>query len=339
MSRIAVIGSGAWGTALALHLERNHDHQISLWSYSKSVAKSLLDKRVNTQFLPGFPVPEEIKVTTSLTEAITNADLVIAVVPSQHMRAVMEQLAPRMRPGQVVISATKGIEDRTFLRMSEVISDVLRKSHDGTSQNPIAVLSGPSFAQEVAAGKTTALTLAVAGDTALASRLRADFSSPAFRVYTSDDVIGVEIGGALKNVIAIAAGIAAGLDLGTNGAAALITRGLAEITRLAVACGGRAETLAGLAGMGDLVLTTTGGLSRNRTVGLGLGKGQSLEETLEQLHGKVAEGVQSTTAALGLARKFGVELPITEQIEAILHRRKLPIDAIRELMTRPGRGE
>ena len=214
--------------------------------------------------------------------------------------------------------------------MSQVISSV--------THNPAAVLSGPSFAQEVAAGSPTAI-VAAANDQAIAQIIQREFSSSSLRIYTNDDITGVELGGAMKNVIALAAGVVTGLNLGHNSAAALITRGIAEMTRLAVACGGRRQTLAGLSGIGDLVLTCTGSLSRNRAVGIELGRGRQLPDILASLHGKVAEGVRSTHAALGLAARYGVEMPITEQVDAILHRNKSPKEAIRELMARPGRDE
>jgi glycerol-3-phosphate dehydrogenase (NAD(P)+) len=228
-----------------------------------------------------------------------------------------------------MVSATKGLEEKSLLRMSQVIASL--------TDNPCGVLSGPSFAAEVAAGIPTAIV--AAGTPAVAQTIQKEFSSPTLRLYTNDDVAGVELGGALKNVIALAAGVVHGLDLGYNSGAALITRGIAEITRLAVACGGRRQTLAGLSGIGDLVLTCTGSLSRNRTVGTELGKGRALPEILEGLQGKVAEGIRSTTAALGLAARYGVEMPITEQMDAILHRGKSPKEAIRELMARPGKDE
>ena len=235
-------------------------------------------------------------------------------MPSEHLRATYEHFAPLLRADQIIVSATKGIEDHTLLRMSEVIQETLAKQ---SLDLPIGVLSGPSFAQEVAAGSPTALTIA-STDNVLAARIQREFSGATLRLYTNDDVVGVELGGALKNVIAIASGIVTGLGLGHNTAAALITRGIAEITRLAIACGGRRETLAGLSGIGDLVLTCTGSLSRNRLVGIELGKGRQLDEILEGLHGKVAEGVRTTFAACGLARKHGIEMPITEQMAAIL---------------------
>jgi glycerol-3-phosphate dehydrogenase (NAD(P)+) len=247
----------------------------------------------------------------------------------------MARLGPHLHAGHVVVSATKGVEDHTSLRMTEVISSCLRET--GLTL-PIGAFSGPSFALEVAQGQPTAVTVAF-DDPAIAARIRNEFSSETLRLYTSTDVIGVELGGALKNVIAIAAGVAAGVGLGYNSAAGLITRGIAEITRLAVACGGRRETLAGLSGVGDLVLTCTGSLSRNRTVGQELGRGRKLPEILAGLGGKVAEGVLTTRAALGLARQHGIEMPIAEQMELILDEGKDPREAIKELMLRPGKDE
>jgi glycerol-3-phosphate dehydrogenase (NAD(P)+) len=235
------------------------------------------------------------------------------------------------------VSATKGIENDTFLRMTEVITDVVHHAHGGFYPR-IAALSGPTFAIEVAENHPTALTVASA-DQDLAGLVQLEFSDPRFRVYTSDDVVGVELGGSLKNIVAIAAGVCDGLGLGHNSVAALITRGLAEITRLVVACGGRAETMAGLAGLGDLVLTCTGGLSRNRTVGVELGRGRNLNDIIAGMHGMVAEGVLTTNAAVGLAKKTGVEMPITEQMHAILQQGKSPQHAIRDLMARPSTSE
>ncbi len=325
MSRIAIVGSGSWGTALALSLARRGDHSIALWSHSAAVSA----------YLPGFLIPQQVEPVRDLAAALVGADIVISAVPSQHVRAIYDSMAPFLEPGQIIVSATKGIEDQTFLRMTQVIEQVLA---DRNLSMPCGALSGPSFAQEVASGAPTAITIACR-DSRLASRLQEELSAPALRLYTNDDVIGVELGGALKNVIAIAAGIAAGLGLGHNSAAAIITRGVAEITRLAVACGGHRETLAGLSGLGDLVLTCTGPLSRNRSVGMELGRGAKLPVILAQLQGKVAEGVRTTSAALGLAKAHSVEMPITEQMAAILEHGKSPQDAIRELMARPGRDE
>ena len=303
MSRIAVLGSGAWGTALAISLARRGGHHVALWSYAKDVAATMREKRENTAFLPGFRISEEVVIFEEAAATLEGAEIVVSVTPSQFVRSSYEGFAQYLRDGQLLVSATKGIEDETYQRMTEVIGEVLAKRG---MELPCGVLSGPSFAQEVAAGAPTALTIA-STDAKLAAKVQRDFSSSTLRLYTNDDVVGVELGGSLKNVIAIAAGIVAGLELGHNSNAALITRGIAEMTRLAVACGGRRETLAGLSGIGDLVLTCTGSLSRNRTVGMGLGQGRKIDDILAGLEGKVAEGVRTTSAALGLARKYRVE--------------------------------
>ena len=271
-----------------------------------------------------------MRVTADLLSAVTDADILLSVTPSQHLRSTLAAIAPRLGPDQVLVSASKGLEDASHLRMTQVIASVVPYAS--------AVLSGPSFAQEVAAAQPTAVVIASTFP-GIAQRLQRDFASPSLRLYTNDDVPGVELGGALKNVIALAAGVVHGLELGANPSAALITRGIAEITRLALACGGRRETLAGLAGIGDLVLTSTGALSRNRLVGIELGRGRHLPEILARLNGKVAEGVRATTGALGLAARHGVEMPITEQMNAVLHHSKAPREAIRDLMSRPGRDE
>jgi glycerol-3-phosphate dehydrogenase (NAD(P)+) len=335
MSRIAIMGSGAWGTAIAISLARRGGHEVTLWSYAADVAAAMRDQRENSAFLPGFSLPESIGVTENAAEALTDAEIIVSVTPSEFIRASFQGFAPYLNDGQLLVSATKGIEDKSYLRMTQVIGEVLAARG---LQLRCGVLSGPSFAQEVAAGAPTAITIA-SPEPALASRVQYDFSSNSLRIYRNDDVVGVELGGSLKNVIAIAAGIVAGLGLGYNSNAALITRGIAEITRLAIACGGRRETLAGLSGLGDLVLTCTGSLSRNRTVGQELGKGRGLEEILAGLGGHVAEGVRTTSAALGLARRHGVEMPIAEQMEAILMHGKPPQRAIEDLMVRPGRDE
>ena len=330
MSRIAILGAGAWGTALALSLARRGGHEICLWSHSATLADQLTEAGQNLPYLPGFTLPVDIDITADLPRAIFEADVLLCVTPSQHLRDVITQIAPLLTKNQIVLSASKGLEETTFLRMSQLVASV--------TNNPFAVLSGPSFAQEVAAGMPTAVVVASATPQ-IAQTVQRDFTSSTFRVYTNDDVAGVEFGGALKNVIALAAGIATGLNLGHNSSAALITRGIAEMTRLAVACGGRRQTLAGLSGVGDLVLTCTGSLSRNRSVGIELGRGRQLPEIIAGLNGKVAEGVRSTHAALGLAARYAVEMPITEQMDAILHHNKGPKEAIRELMSRPGRDE
>lgn len=334
MSRIAVLGSGAWGTAIALSLDRRGGHQVTLWSHSDDEAQSILDARENTQFLPGFQLPSTLAVTSDAA-GIRDAEVLVSVIPSEFLRPTWSRLTPHLHSGQIIVSATKGVEDHTFFRMTQVIAAVLEPA--GLSM-PVGAFSGPTFALEVAQGQPTAVTVAYT-NSAVATRVQQDFSSETLRLYTSTDVIGVELGGALKNVIAISAGIVAGMGLGYNSAAGLMTRGIAEITRLAVACGGRRETLAGLSGVGDLVLTCTGSLSRNRTVGQALGQGRKLPEILESLGGKVAEGVRTTRAALGLARQRGIEMPITEQMELILDAGKDPREAIKDLMLRPGKDE
>jgi glycerol-3-phosphate dehydrogenase (NAD(P)+) len=310
---------------------------VRLWAHEKKVCEVIRDKRINEIYLPGQTIPAPVQTTNDLAQALDHIEVVVSVMPSNHCRAVFEQMARYCWPGTLFVSATKGIENDSLLPMSAVISDVLKNK--GSRFIPrIGVLSGPSFAQEVAKGDPTAITIA-SQDAELAMIVQREFSDPSFRLYTNDDVVGVEMGGALKNIIAIAAGICDGLDLGHNTLAALITRGLAEITRLAVASGARRETLAGLAGMGDLVLTCTGGLSRNRSVGVELGRGKKLAEIMEGMHGKVAEGVLTTNAAVALARQLQMEMPITEQMYAILHDGKAPEDAIRELMRRPVKDE
>jgi glycerol-3-phosphate dehydrogenase (NAD(P)+) len=335
MSKIAIIGAGAWGTALSIVLGRRGTHEVRLWSHENEVCETLRRRRVNERFLPGCRVPDAVHPTTSFEETLTSAEIVVSVMPSHHCRSVFKDLHLHLTSEMLLVSATKGIENDGDMRMTEVIRDVVK--NNGFVPR-VGALSGPSFALEVARGDPTAITIA-SEDVELARAVQREFSDPSFRVYTNDDVIGVELGGALKNTIAIAAGICAGLGLGHNSVAALITRGLAEITRLVVACGGKAETMAGLAGLGDLVLTCTGGLSRNRSVGVELGHGRKLPEILAGLHGAVAEGVFSTTAALGLARARGIEMPITEQMYEILQNGKSPREAIYALMSRSSKSE
>ena len=336
MSKIAIIGAGAWGTALSVVLGRKGTHQVRLWAFEKEVCLSIASRRVNELFLPEYAVPETVACTNRLEQVLDGAEIVVSVMPSHHCRRVCGMMCPHLTNQMLFVSATKGLENDTLLRMTEVVAQVL--SGEGGFQPRIGALSGPSFAKEVARGDPTAITVA-SRDSGLAQRVQLEFSDPSFRVYTNDDVAGVELGGALKNIIAIAAGVCDGLGLGHNSVAALVTRGLAEITRLVVACGGRRETMAGLAGLGDLVLTCTGDLSRNRSVGVELGRGRTLAEIIDGMHGMVAEGVLTTNAAVGLARARGVEMPITEQMYAILHNGKAPSEAIHELMTRSGKSE
>ncbi len=335
MSRIAIIGAGAWGTALAIVLGRKKTHAVRLWANEPDVCESIMQRRVNERFLPGFALPVSVEATNDLHKALESAEVVVSVMPSQHCRSLLERMAASLRPEMLFVSCTKGLEDGTLFRMTEVIEGVMR-TRKFTPR--VGALSGPSFAKEVARGDPTAVTIA-SSDSELARTVQETFNDSRFRVYTNDDVIGVELGGALKNIIAIAAGVCAGLGLGHNSVAALITRGLAEIARLTVACGGRMDTVAGLAGLGDLVLTCTGDLSRNRSVGVALGKGRKLSDIIAEMHGAVAEGVFTTKAAVGLARKKNVEMPITEQMYAILENGKPPQQAIEDLMTRAAKRE
>jgi len=333
MSEIAVIGAGAWGTSLAIVLGRKGTHRVRLWAHEAEVVESISRRRTNEKFLAGPLIPEAVVVSSDLERVVQGVEILVSVMPSQHCRALFERMRPLLPPEILVISATKGLEEGSLLRMSEVIRLVLKRESAA-----IGALSGPSFAQEVARGDPTAITIA-SQDANLLRTVQQEFSDPRFRVYTNSDVVGVELGGALKNIIAIAAGICDGLGLGHNSVAALITRGLAEMTRLVVACGGRADTMAGLAGLGDLVLTCTGGLSRNRSVGAELGHGKKLPDIISNMHGMVAEGVFTTTAAVGLAHARGVEMPITQQMYAILHEGKSPREAIEHLMSRSGKSE
>ena len=335
MSRVAVIGAGAWGTALTIALGRKESHAVRLWANEPEVVESITRSRINERFLPGFEIPSSVEATHDLSAALDDAEIVVSVMPSQYCRALFQQIGPLLRPETLIVSCTKGLENGTLLRMSELITEVLRPRKFTPR---VGALSGPSFAKEVARGDPTAVTIA-SSDSELGRAVQQAFNSSRFRVYTNDDVVGVELGGALKNIVAIAAGICDGLELGHNSVAALITRGLAEIARLVVACGGRLDTMAGLAGLGDLVLTCTGDLSRNRSVGVELGKGRKLPDIIAAMHGAVAEGVFTTKAAVGLARKKNIEMPITEQMFAILELGKSPHQAIEELMTRAARSE
>jgi glycerol-3-phosphate dehydrogenase (NAD(P)+) len=336
LSAVAIIGAGAWGTALSIVAGRKGVHEVRLWALEKEVRDSIQARRENALFLPGQPIPEAVLVTNELQEALPGAEIVISVMPSHHCRRLFEQMRPFLKENMLFVSATKGIEDGSHLRMTEIIGQVLASS--AAFRPRIGALSGPTFAKEVARGDPTAIAIASA-DSDFSQQVQQTLSDPRFRLYTNDDVIGVELGGSLKNVIAIAAGVCDGLGFGHNSVAALITRGLAEMTRLVVACGGRRETMAGLAGLGDLVLTCTGSLSRNRTVGVELGRGRQLSEIIAGMHGMVAEGVLTTHAAVGLGKTHSVEMPIAEQMLAILHDGKSPRDAMHELMTRSAKSE
>ncbi len=327
MRRIGIIGAGNWGTALSATLA-NLGHSVSLWAYEPEVVQSIRTRHENALFVPGVTLPESIVATGDLAEALAGAEIVLTVMPSHVCRSLYAKMLEHLRPEMIFVSATKGLDTDRLMRMSEIIRSVVGERFPPR----LCVISGPTFAQEVVRGDPTAVV--VASDDAEAARLvQREFSSRVLRLYTSSDVVGVEIGGAVKNVIAIAAGVIEGLGLGHNPTAALITRGLAEIGRLACALGARRETLAGLAGMGDLVLTCTGHLSRNRTVGVELGKGRKLLEIIGSMR-MVAEGVKTTTATVALAARHGVEMPITQQVHRILEGHVSPRDAIRELMER-----
>ncbi len=327
-----MIGAGSWGTALSFALS-GLGHRIGLWAYEEEVAEDIRKHFENRLFLPGTKLSKGIVPTTSLAEALEGAEYVLTVMPSHVCRSLYERMLPHLRSEMILVSATKGLETGSLMRMSEVIGSVTEPHFFPR----LTVLSGPSFAQEVAYGDPTAIVVA-SQDYDAAQAVQAAFSSNTLRLYTSSDVIGVEIGGAVKNVIAIAAGVIEGLGLGHNPKAALITRGLAEITRLACACGAKSETLAGLTGMGDLVLTCTGNLSRNRSVGVQLGKGRKLAEIIASTR-TVAEGVKTTGATVALASMYEIEMPITQQVHRILQGQVDPRDAIRELMERALKNE
>jgi glycerol-3-phosphate dehydrogenase (NAD(P)+) len=328
--QIAILGSGSWGTALAIHLARV-GHDVRLWARDAELAAQMAASRTNPRYLADITLPERIVPIGCQSTALRNARAVVFAVPSHGFRAVVRALAPAIPADAVLVSATKGLETDSLRRMSLVLQEELG------SNFPVVVLSGPSFALEVAKGLPTAV-LSASANAEAAAYVQDRFRGPALRLYVSDDVAGVEIGGAMKNVIAIAAGVVEGLGLGHNAMAALITRGLAEISRLADAEGGRRETLAGLSGLGDLVLTSTGNLSRNRHVGLELGRGRKLDEILGSMR-MIAEGVRTTGAALALGARHGIELPITAEMAAVLSRRRSPAEAVDLLMGRKQRAE
>ncbi len=330
MSRIAVLGAGSWGTALAIHLARA-GRPVRLWARAAELAAEMAATRNNPRYLCGVPLPPDVEPTSSIEAALGDAHVVVVAVPSHGLRSVVRLASNSIASQAIVVSATKGLETESLRRMSQVIEEEI------SARFPVVVLSGPSFAAEVAAGLPAAV-LAASSDQGAAAKVQEQFRSRGLRLYASDDVAGVEIGGALKNVIAIAAGVVEGLGLGHNAMAALITRGLAEISRLACAEGGRRETLAGLSGLGDLVVTCTGDLSRNRHVGLELGRGRPLAEILAQMH-MVAEGVRTTGAALALGARHGLELPITAQMAAVLEGQTSALEAVETLMGRRQRAE
>jgi len=326
---LSIIGAGSWGTTLAIVLAPKFE-RVHLWTYEPDLARRMIETRQNDIFLPGFVLPANVEITTRLAD-LAGAAIVLGVVPSRHARRVYSEASAHVHPSMIFVSATKGLEQGTLLRMSEVIANSLPFAPK------IAVLSGPTFAREIARGEPAAVVIA-SEDEKVAAEIQSAFSGPTFRLYTNSDTIGVEIGAALKNVIAIAAGVCQGLGLGNNTLAALITRGLAEITRLAVAMGGQPKTLAGLAGLGDLVLTCSGDLSRNRKVGIELAKGHRLKDIVESMP-MIAEGVETCDAAVALGVKFAVDLPIINQMQAVLQSRKSPREALRDLLERSLKSE
>jgi glycerol-3-phosphate dehydrogenase (NAD(P)+) len=323
--KVAVVGAGSWGTTLA-NLVGQNGRRVTLWARDPGLARAMGRERQNARYLPGFRLAASVTPTSDIVEAVGGAGLVVCAAPSHAMREVLDQSASHIEPAAIVVSASKGIENDTLKRMTEVLAEVLGRGER------LAVLSGPSFAVEVSRGVPTAVTVA-AHDEAIARAVRSVFANSRFRIYTSIDVIGVELGGAVKNVIAIATGIADGLRYGDNARAALVTRGLAEISRLGTALGGDRMTFMGLAGLGDLVLTCTGELSRNRSVGLRLGRGESLDEILADMT-MVAEGIRTTRSVRDLASRVDVQMPITEEVHEILYHAKRPQVSVEELMTR-----
>jgi glycerol-3-phosphate dehydrogenase (NAD(P)+) len=327
LNNLTILGAGSWGTALSIVLAQRFEN-VRLWAHEGNLVTRMTERRENDTYLPGFFLPPNVKPVCDFETALKGSNIVLGVTPSHHLRGVFSRIVPYLTPEMSFVSATKGIETGSLLRMSEVMRSVLKSPNEPR----IAVLSGPTFAREVAAGQPTAVVIS-SQDEELAGIIQSAFSGPTFRLYTNSDPIGVEVGAALKNVIAIGAGICQGLQLGSNAVAALVTRGLAEISRLAVAMGGDPRTLSGLAGLGDLVLTCNGELSRNRRVGIALAEGRNLDEILASTN-TVAEGVQTTYAAVDLYRRYGIEMPITEQMYAVFRMNRPPKEAIRELMER-----
>ena len=330
--KIGVVGAGSWGTALA-NLLAGKGYHIDLWVYEEAVREEIRTQGENKTFLPEIALPTHLKPHNELSTVVTNKDLVLVVVPSHHMRRVAAEMAPHMAANALVVSASKGIENQTFLTMTRVLAEELPQ----ISPSNFCVLSGPSFAKEVARNVPTVVTVA-SSDLDVAQTVQQIFATPYFRVYTNDDTIGVELGGSVKNVIAIAAGIIDGLGLGLNTRAALITRGQTEIRRLGVKMGANPRTFTGLAGIGDLILTCTGDLSRNHTVGKKIGQGQKVDAILSGMH-MVAEGVKTSKSVYNLSRKLGVDMPISHEIYQVLYEDVPPKEALFRLMTRDLRPE
>jgi len=328
--RIAIIGAGSWGTALAIIAARA-GHDVKLWSRDPEVVKSINEQRTNSRYLTTATIPDRVNATNEIPIALDNASLVLLAAPSHAARDLLTQMSPALEEPAIIVSVSKGIEIETGKRVSEIVKEVVGRAH------LFVCLSGPSFAKEVVAGTPTAI-VAASKDAMAARTVQSDLSFENLRIYTNNDVVGTELGGSVKNVMAIAAGMTTGLGLGSNSVAALITRGLAEITRLARREGAQTETLMGLAGLGDLVLTCTGSLSRNRYVGEQLGKGISLEQITADMN-EVAEGIKTTLAVKQLADRAGLEMPITNEVKAVLYDGKSVRDAVAELMSRPLREE
>ena len=323
---VAVVGAGSWGTAFASMLAGRHG-SVTLWAHETEVCADLRDRRENRAFLPGIVLPPTIRPTADLAEAVSGKSVVVFAVPSHHLRKVAARTAAHLAPDACLVSLAKGVENGTLKRMTEVLAET-----SPVHAPRVAALSGPTFAREVAEGKPTGATVA-ARDLSVARRLQHALSGARFRLYADDDVTGIEIGGALKNVMAIAAGMADGLGFGHNARALLISRGLAEISRLGVRLGAHPQTFAGLSGMGDLVLTCTGDLSRNRTVGMRVGRGEGIGEVLAGMT-MVAEGVRTAVSAVELSRRTGVPMPISEQVHCILHEGKDAREAVSALFSR-----
>jgi glycerol-3-phosphate dehydrogenase (NAD(P)+) len=327
VASIAVIGAGSWGTALAKMLAES-GHEVTMWAHNPDVSRAIAERHENATYLPGFPLPASLRTTSDLRDAVRGKDVLLSVSPSHVVREVMRDALRHVTGSPYVVSASKGVEEDSLLTMAGVLEDVAGRERGAR----ICALSGPSFAREVANHVPTAVTVA-ARTHDVSEHVQKIFTTAYFRVYSSDDLIGVEIGGAVKNVIAVAAGVSDGLGFGANTRAALITRGLAETGRLALQLGANPLTLSGLAGLGDMVLTCTGDLSRNRTVGLRLGRGETLEAILADMK-MVAEGVKNTRSVRALAAKLGIEMPITEQMYCMLYERKPPRQVVTELMAR-----
>ncbi|MGI6007707.1 MAG: NAD(P)H-dependent glycerol-3-phosphate dehydrogenase [Ruminococcus sp.] len=329
MAKISVAGAGSWGTALAILLH-NNGHEVILWSVIREEVKMLNEKREHESKLPGVKIPEEIVITDDLEKTLTDRDLIVLAVPSPYTRSTSRSMKPMVREGQIIVNVAKGIEEDTLMTLSEIIEEEIPQAN-------VAVLSGPSHAEEVGRGMPTTCVVG-AKDRKTAEYIQGLFMCPVFRVYTSPDILGIELGGALKNVIALAAGTADGLGCGDNTKAALITRGIAEIKRLGVAMGAHPETLTGLSGIGDLIVTCASQHSRNRKAGYLIGKGYTMQEAMDEVK-MVVEGVYSAKAALTLARKYNVEMPIVEEVNKVLFEEKSPKDALAELMMRVRKDE